>query len=201
MVRIDDSDIEVKCWLNYPTEVQLLEEKARERDWEQEIAIQLMARCGSRASGVLSAIPSNLKWNSEGDYWQLALKGKNTKGGEKTIRDAFVPDRVKENLDRYQSEREIADDERYVQKSEDTVRRWVRELTDELAEETGNQRWEHVSSHDLRRSWATYHLVEQSTDVRVMMAIGGWSSYQAIEPYLGKPTPEKIGSEMKKGDI
>lgn len=196
MVRIDDSGSETKCWLDFPAEVQTIEKKARERDWEQEIAIQLMVRCGSRASGVLSAEPSTLNWNSEGEYWQIELNGKNTKGGEKTVRDAYVPDRVKENLDRYQSEREIQDTEQYVQKSEDTIRRWVRELTNEIAEETGNDRWKHVSSHDLRRSWATYHLVERSANVRVMMEIGGWSSYQAIEPYLGKPTPTKIGNEM-----
>jgi hypothetical protein len=31
-----------------------------------------------------------------------------------------------------------------------------------------------------------------------MMEIGGWSSYEAIEPYLTKPTPAKIGSELSK---
>lgn len=196
MVRIDDSGSETKCWLDFPAEVQTVEQKARERDWQQEIAIQLMARVGSRASGVLSAKPRNLQWNSEGDYWEIELYGKNTKGGEKTIRDTYVPDRVKENIDRYASERGIDDDQQYIQKSESTVRRWVREITDEIAEDTGNERWEAVSSHDLRRSWATHHLVERNVNVRVMMEIGGWSSYNAIEPYLGKPTCAKIGQEM-----
>jgi len=196
MVRIDDSSDRAKCWLSFPDEIKRVEEQARKRDWEQEVAVQIMARVGARASGVLSARPENLRWNSDGEYWELELRGKNTKGGEKTIRDAYVPDRVKENLDRYQSERGIGDPEQYVQKSEDTVRRWVREITDEIAEETGNERWYAVSSHDLRRSWATHHLVEENRAVRVMMEVGGWSSYDAIEPYLTKPTPEKIGAEF-----
>ena len=196
MVRIDDSASETKCWLDYPREVQTLEEYARERDWEQEVAIQLMARVGSRASGVLSAKPKNLRWNSDGEYWEIELKGKNTKGGEKTIRDAYVPEQVKQNLDRYASERDISDNEPYIQKSESTVRRWVREITDEIARDTGNERWEEVSSHDCRRSWCTHFLVEEGVAVRVMMEIGGWSSYDAIEPYLTKPTPQKIGEEM-----
>ena len=198
MVRIDDQDEKTKCWLDYPVEVQQLESKARDRDWEQEIAIQLMARVGCRASGVLTASPSGLKWNIDGEYWQLQVKGKNTKGGDKTTRDVYVPERVKENLDRYASERDIEDDEPYVDASVSTVRRWVRELTDQIADEEGNERWAEVSSHDLRRSWATHHLVEKDVAVRVMMAIGGWSSYDAIEPYLTKPTPTKIGKELQK---
>lgn len=77
-----------------------------------------------------------------------------------------------------------------------SIRRWVRDITDTIAEETGEERWEHVSTHDLRRSWVTYHLVEEGVPIRVMMSIGGWSSYDAIEPYLAQPTPSKIGSEM-----
>lgn len=115
MVRIDDSESETKCWLSYQNEVQKVEEKARERDWEQEIAIQLMGRCGSRSSSVLTAKPANLRWNSEGEYWEITLRGKNTKGGKKTVRDAFVPTRVKENLDRYASERDISNDEQKVE--------------------------------------------------------------------------------------
>jgi site-specific recombinase XerD len=53
-----------------------------------------------------------------------------------------------------------------------------------------------VSSHDLRRSWATYHLVERQVDVRTMMSIGGWSDYSAIEPYLAEPTEARIGESM-----
>lgn len=196
MVRIDDSNDETKCWLDFPEEVQTVEEYARNRDWEREIAIQLMSKVGCRASGVRSAKPENLRWNSEGEYWEIEIRGKNTKGGEKTIRDVYVPERVKENLDRYASERGIEDGEPYVDKSTGSVRRWVRKITNEIAQETGNERWKHVSSHDLRRSWATYHLVEEDVAVRVMMKIGGWSSYDAIEPYLTVPTPEKIGQEM-----
>ncbi|OYR57406.1 bacterio-opsin activator [Halorubrum ezzemoulense] len=199
MVRIDDSASRSKCWLSYPDEIREVEQYARERDWEQEIAIQLMARVGCRSSGVPSARPENLRWNGDGEYWEIRVRGKNTKGGEKTVRDAYVPTKVKENLDRYASERNIADDEPYVSKSESSIGRWVREITDHIAEDTGEERWYEVSSHDLRRTWATHHLVEQSVAVRVMMEIGGWSSYDAIEPYLTKPTPEKIGQEM--GDL
>ncbi|WP_080510187.1 site-specific integrase [Halorubrum distributum] len=200
MVRIDDSGKRVKCWLSYPDEIKIVEQYARERDWEQEVSIQLMGYVGTRASGANTPTPNDLKWNSEGEYWELRVRGKNTKGGEKTVRDAYVPKNVKENLDRYASERDIADDEPYIGKSTSRVRGWIREITNQIAEDRDEERWKHVSSHDLRRSWATHHLVEEERPVRVMMAIGGWSSYDAIEPYLTEPTPQKIGEAMK-GDI
>lgn len=55
------------------------------------------------------------------------MRGKNPKRGEKTVQDAYVPERVKENLDRYASERRVANDEPYVSASVSTVRRWIRE--------------------------------------------------------------------------
>jgi integrase len=54
-----------------------------------------------------------------------------------------------------------------------SVRRWVKEAAHAVAEQTDDPRWQSVSSHDLRRSWATYHLVERQVDVRTMMSIGG----------------------------
>jgi integrase len=196
MIRIDDSGTEVKCWLDFPDEIDQLADEAREGDWKRRIAILLMGRVGLRASGVPTAKPGGLKRNDDGDYWQLAVRGKNTKGGSKATRDAYVPDAVKRELENYAMERNIAPSEPYLDASVDSIRRWVREAREELASES--DRWQHVSSHDLRRSWATYHLVEKDVSVRVMMEIGGWSDYQSIEPYLRKPSPSKIGDEMNQ---
>lgn len=200
MVRIDDSGARTKCWLDYPNEVDDLAKAAREDDWEREIAHLLMGHVGCRASGVLSARPDGVSYNSEGDYWEIEIRGKNTKGGEKTVRDAYLPRRVKDMLDIYADERSIADDEPYVDASVSTVRRWVTEAAARMDEKTETERWLSVSSHDLRRSWATFHLVERDVPVRIMMSIGGWSSYEAIEPYLAVPTPKTIGREMAEAE-
>lgn len=77
------------------------------------------------------------------------------------------------------------------------IRRWVKEAAEYLADRLDEPRWHSVSSHDLRRSWATYHLVERQVDVRTMMSIGGWSDYSAIEPYLAEPTESRIGVAMQ----
>ncbi len=194
MVRIDDSGDDVKSWLGYPDEIEALAIEARESDWKRRIAILLMGKVGLRASGVPTAKPQGLKYNDEGEYWELEVQGKNTKGGEKATRDAYVPEGVARELENYAKERDISPSEPYVNASVDSIRRWVREAREPLRSES--ERWQYVSSHDLRRSWATHFLVEKDVNVRVMMEIGGWSSYNSIEPYLAKPTPSKIGEEL-----
>jgi hypothetical protein len=204
MVRItDDSGDVTKCLLDpYDEELGRLERAARGADWEREIAIQLMGRVGCRADEVAAGEPGTyptrgrLRWSSTGGCWFIEIRGKNTDGGEKKTRDAWVPDAVADNIQRFASERERAPDEPLVDVSTSSVRRWVREAAATLADEGHGERWREVSSHDLRRSWATYHIVEEGVDVRTMMSLGGWSSYAAIEPYLGEPTEAKVGRVM-----
>lgn len=50
----------------------------------------------------------------------------------------------------------------------------------------------HVSSHDLRRRFAQRLLVDEQLNPRVVMAVGGWDSFQAIEPYLNAPTSSVV---------
>ncbi len=135
-----------------------------------------------------------------GDCWLVEIRGKNTDGGAKKTRDACAPDDIAENIHRFVSERDRDPDDALVDVSKSSVRQWVLEAAEALAEEGHGRRWQQVSSHDLRRSWATYHMVERGVDVRTMMAVGGWSSYSAIEPYLAEPTEAKIGRVLKHGD-
>jgi len=179
----------------FKKEADLLERAARSVDWEREIAIQLMVRCGLRADEVDYPAFNELRWSSTGECWLVEVQGKNTKGGGPKTRDAWVPEPVAENIQRFVSERDHDSDEPIVSVCTGSIRRWVKEAASQLVDNHGD-RWEHVSSHDLRRSWATYHMVERGVDVRTMMSIGGWSDYSAIEPYLGEPTEAKIGRSM-----
>jgi len=109
-----------------------------------------------------------------------------------------MPEDVESNVRRFSRERERRTGESWVDASKSSIRRWVKEAASEVATEADQpERWRAVSSHDLRRSWATHHLVERQVDVRTMMAIGGWSDYSAIEPYLAEPTEDRIGTAMQ----
>jgi hypothetical protein len=48
----------------------------------------------------------------------------------------------------------------------------------------------------LRRCWANHLLVEAGISPRIVMALGGWSSYDAIKPYLAAPTEANIINSM-----
>jgi integrase len=196
MVRLDDSGDVVKCWLS-PDELDRLERVAGAAGWHREIAMQLMGRCGLRADEVSYPSSADLRWSEDGDIWLFEVRGKNTKGGGPTLRDVWMPAAVADDLHKYTRERDLSGADPWVDASTSSIRRWVTEATDQIAAETDNSRWSHVSSHDLRRSWATYHLVERQVDVRTMMSLGGWSDYSAIEPYLTEPTEARIGEAMQ----
>ena len=198
MVRIkDDGGTHTKCLLDpFDEEASQLEAAARDVDWEREIAMQLMVRCGLRVDEIAYPTLDRLRWSSSGDCWLLEVQGKNTKGSGKKTRDVWVPEEVAENMQRFSSERDRDATEPVVSVATQSVRRWVKEAAEKLADEGRGVRWRSVSSHDLRRSWATYHIVERGVDVRTMMSIGGWSDYSAIEPYLGEATENKIGQSM-----
>jgi len=195
MVRLDDSDDVTKCWLS-PDELDRLERTAGRNGWTREVAVQLMGRCGLRASEVNYPGDEHLRWSDDGDVWLFEVRGKNTKGGEPKLRDAWMPEDVADDVHKYSRERGLDASEVWVDASTPSVRRWVKEAAQTVAEEADDERWSEVSSHDLRRSWATYHLVERQVDVRTMMSIGGWSDYSAIEPYLAEPTEKRIGQAM-----
>ncbi|TKR27950.1 site-specific integrase [Natronomonas salsuginis] len=195
MVRLDDSASVTKCWLS-PDELDRFERTAGHDGWNREIAMQLMGRCGLRASEVSYPADKHLRWSEDGDIWLFEVRGKNTKGGDPKIRDVWMPEDVADDVHKYSRERGLVATDRWVDASTPSIRRWVKETAETVAQETGDERWLNVSSHNLRRSWATYHLVERQVDVRTMMSIGGWSDYEAIEPYLAEPTEKRIGEAM-----
>jgi len=54
-----------------------------------------------------------------------------------------------------------------------------------------------ISTHDFRRCWVNHLLVEQNVSPRVVMALGGCCSHDAIEPHLFAPTEENIIESMR----
>ena len=206
-MRIDDSGARVKVWLD-DSEAGILQRELAKQAWEREIAGMLMLRCGLRSEETTTVTPGDVERAKDGESWFLEVEGKNTKGGEKTTRKAWLPDDVEKALFNFQREREISDDEPYLPYTPRTVQNWITNNHGTDGEGTGaadvlaqdpdeDDDWEHVTSHDLRRHWAHLHLVEKKVPVRVMMAVGGWSSYSAIEPYLTEPSESNIIDEMR----
>lgn len=74
----------------YEEKLTAIEARAQAADWEREIAIQLVGRVGCRADEVTYPTDDLLRWSSSGECWLLEIRGKNTDGGDKKTRDAFV---------------------------------------------------------------------------------------------------------------
>jgi integrase len=99
---------------------------------------------------------------------------------------------VERNLQQFQNAENIAPREPFVDLIERRVRAAVKRTAETAAEQTGDEDFRHVSSHDLRRRFAQRLLVDEEMNPRVVMQVGGWDSFQAIEPYLNAPTPEVV---------
>jgi hypothetical protein len=84
LVRVDDSGDRTKCWLPRD-ELEQLEAAAGRVDWARELAIALMGRVGLRAHETAYPGDEQLRWSDEGECWFVEIRGRNTKGGERTV--------------------------------------------------------------------------------------------------------------------
>ncbi|MBX0324391.1 site-specific integrase [Halomicroarcula sp. F13] len=165
---------------------------------QREIAIRLMGACGLRVREVLDVTPDHISRMTDGRHYALeVVGGKDTTGeydGGKH-RETWLPVDVEATIHRYIQEHDIDVDRPLADKSKRTVQ-WAEDAADGAADELGDDDYRRISTHDLRRCWANHLLVEENVSPRIVMALGGWSSYDAIEPYLAAPTEENIIRSM-----
>lgn len=167
--------------------------------FEREIAIRLMGDCGLRAKEVLDVRPEHIDRRKDGRSFELeVVSGKDTTGefqGGKQ-RETWMPREFEAQIQRYIKENDHPVDEPLADKTVRTLQNWVNDAAEAAAEATGDDDFLRVSTHDLRRCWANHLLVEENVSPRIVMALGGWSSYDAIEPYLAAPTEDNIIRSM-----
>jgi len=74
----------------------------------------------------------------------------------------------------------------------------VRRTPARTAEATGDDDFEKVSTYDVRRRFAQRLLVDEQMNPHVVMAVGGWDSFAAIEPYLNAPSEDVIDEAFQE---
>lgn len=167
--------------------------------WDREIAIRLMGDCGLRVAEVLDVCPAHISRMSDGTHHSMeVIRGKDTTGEhvDGKHRETWLPVELERTINRYVQHESIKRDEPLIDRSKRTVQYWVEHAADDAVEATGDEDYRRVTSHDLRRCWANHLLVEEGISPRIVMVLGGWASYDAIEPYLAAPTEENIISSM-----
>jgi integrase len=192
------ADNETKVWLT-DSEIEGLRRAAV--SYRDDIIIQLGAFVGLRAFEIPQIQPRHIKTTDSGSYRLRVPRGKDTTGGGGKPRDAFLPADVERDLQQYQNAENIAPRDPFVDLTERGVRAAVKRTAEAAAEQTGDADFERVSSHDLRRRFAQRLLVDEEVNPRVVMQVGGWDSFQAIEPYLNAPTPDVVDAAFEDADL
>jgi len=179
-----------KVWLTDDEIEQLRRAAVSRRD---DLIIQLGAFVGLRAFEIPQVCPEHVRRLDGGDHYRLRIpRGKDTDTGKGKPRDAYLPTDVERDLYQFARDEGLDDDDPFVDLTPGGIRAVVRRTAEAAAEQTGDQDFTDVSSHDLRRRFAQRLLVDEGVNPRVVMQVGGWSSFSAIEPYLNAPTEDVV---------
>jgi len=189
---------EHKVWL---TDSEIEDLRRATNSQRDDIIIQLGAFVGLRAFEIPQVRPCDVKETDSGQYRLRVQAGKDTSGNGGKPRDAYLPDSVERDLQRYQNEHNIAPKDPYIDLSQPGVRAVVRRTAGRAADVTGDEDFRKVSTHDLRRRFAQRLLVDQQMNPRVVMAVGGWDSFAAIEPYLNAPSEDVIDDAFREVEL
>jgi integrase len=179
-----------KVWMTDDELEELRRHAATQRD---DVIILLGGYVGLRSFEIPQVQPQHIKRAGGDRRYRLRVpEGKDTTGSGGKPRDAYLPRDVEAALNRYKNAEDIDHTEPFVDLTPRAVRQVVKRTADRAADETGDGDFSYVSSHDLRRRFAQRLLVDKQVNPRVVMQVGGWDSFQAIEPYLNAPTPEIV---------
>lgn len=178
-----------RVWLS-EKEIQQFVDQARNS--EQRVAFLLGARHGLRRKEILEVSPADLQetdvgtilrvWHGKGDKYREIPAAPELATIVRTISHDIEPD------------------EPVVDKSSSTVYRWCKRAGERLHSETGDEGWQYVDVHDLRRTWGV-RLLEDGVLPSVVFEWGGWESWPTFrDHYLAEFSPEALRRERSKVD-
>jgi len=169
-----------KIWLSQDEVEQLLDAAS---DSQHRLAFELGARCGLRSDEIVRVTPADVRETEAGPM----LRVENAKSEGK--RQTPLPDQLATRIETIADVRPDGHGEPIIDVATRTLRRWIDATGDELAAETGDEMWAHLTMHDLRRTWAT-SLKGEDVDAMVVCDWGGWSDLETfLEHYRGTFSP------------
>lgn len=182
----------MKVWLELPGEVEQLLDAAE--DTEQRIAFGLGAWCGLRSKEWLDVEPRHIEDTEAGKILRVP-EGKGAK-----YREVPIPESLASTIVAVGDVGGGGPDSPVIRSASSTrtLRKWIKRARERLAEENDDERWRHLSTHDLRRTWGNA-LDDQG--VSAMMAInwGGWEDLETFrEHYQGAYSPAAQRREREK---
>lgn len=156
----------------------------------RKVAVRLGAECGLRTEEIVSVTPSDVYPNGEIGRFLTVPEGK----GEK-YRETPIPDGL---ADLVEALGHGAADDPVVDRSTRSLRTWMQNAREELLEH--DDRWQFVTFHDLRRSWAGW-LAYDDVEVAVALRWGGWNDIETfLNHYRSNATAKAQARERGKVD-
>lgn len=196
-MRLEDNpDKGRKVWLTESEVEQLL---GVVEDTEKRIAFRLMAHSGLRTKEVLRATPNDVR-PMDGDQAGYKLRVWEGKGDK--YRETWVPGDLVQVIQTYTDMANggngIEPDEPLIDTTRRTVQRWIKAARETLEAETGDEGWQYLSAHDLRRTWGT-RAIESGVLPTVVMQAGGWDDFKTFQKYyMGQHNDSVVSREAAK---
>ncbi|RDZ46063.1 integrase [Haloferax sp. Atlit-19N] len=157
-----------------------------------------LALHGLRSDEVRNVEPRHFERLNDQGKWRLTVPN-----GKTGTRDTPVSKSLRERVKYLKSAARMRADEAVVDVSTRSLRDWIVEAREELANDLDDDRWHDLGMHDLRRTWATdtfYSLAFEGVPIaeELTMAWGGWAMTDSGREtfrrnYLG-PVPDHVTS-------
>jgi integrase len=189
-LREHESSDGMKVWLSEGDTETLLDAAG---NTEQRIAFALGARCGLRSHEILEVSPNDIVSSDAGRM----LKVEHGKGDK--YRETPIPAELVRQIETVDDMRDKSSDTPVISvTTTQSLRNWIQSTREDLAEQTDDDRWNHLSLHDLRRTWATA-LASKDVDPLIVCDWGGWNDLETfLEHYKGVYSPEAQRRERDK---
>jgi len=176
-----------RVWLS-EREIQRLLDHADDQHPEMDAAFLLAGRCGLRRREIVDVAPKDLVRTDHGQVVRV-WDGKGDKYREVPAPDELL--NIALGLNRDQADPLVTCDD-------STIYDWVARARDRCRAETGDEGWQFVGPHDLRRSWGV-RCLEAGVLPSVVMEWGGWEDFQTFrDHYLAEFSPEALRRERGK---
>ena len=189
-LREHESSDGMKVWLSESDTETLLDAAG---NTEQRIAFALGARCGLRSHEILEVAPDNVV-QSDAGRMLIVEHGKGDK-----YRETPIPSDLVRQIEAVDDMRDESSDTPVISvTTTQSLRNWIQSTRERLAEQTDDDRWNRLSLHDLRRTWAT-SLASKDVDPLIVCDWGGWNDLETfLEHYKGVYSPEAQRRERDK---
>lgn len=201
-MRLKELGNQWRVYLN-PHDYTLLLNHADDR--ATELAIQFGAECGLRVNETANIERGQWRDSTHPDVDAKFLRiwGKDTTGEfeDGKYREPFFPRSVFKTTAQHIVAEQIPTGDPLFDVTKRTLQKWIKDTAHAVADETGNDDYRKISSHDLRAYFATDRLIRRNMQIEVVMEVGGWESRDTIEPYLHAAFDDVIAQEFKDAEI